>query len=283
MRVLITGTSGNIGSAVAKRLTEDARVIGIDRIAGQYTTHTGCITDAHFMEKMVKKIDAIVHCAAYHAPHVGRVDNDRFQKVNVDATRMLLQMALSCNVSRFVFTSTTSVYGCTTRPKTNAIWVTEHLPPHPEDIYDRTKLAAEKLCESAAHKGLDTIVLRMSRCFPEPDPLQLFYRLYRGVDPGDAAEAHWLAVHSPLKGYHLFNISAETPFIQTDCRALLRNPWQTIGRYCPDAKQRFLNMGWQLPATIDRVYVIDSAKKHLNYHPTRNFSQMLKKKTLPTS
>jgi len=52
-----------------------------------------------------------------------------FRRVNVDATAALLEAALAAKVRRFVLTSTTSVYGCTTRVKAEAIWVTEELRP----------------------------------------------------------------------------------------------------------------------------------------------------------
>ena len=196
MKILITGTSGIIGSEVAKRFAKETEVIGIDLYPSKYTTHIGDINDSSFIDKIMIDVHSVVHCAALHAPHIGVADDSKFYKVNIKGTEILLNKALSYNVSCFIYTSTTSVYGCTTRNKTEAIWVTEELKPNPEDIYDTTKLAAEKLCEKASQSGLNSIVLRVSRCFPEPDYLQVFYRLYRGVSVSDVAEAHFLSVHS---------------------------------------------------------------------------------------
>ena len=279
MRVLVTGSSGRIGSKVAERLALDMDVTGIDLCPGDYTTHVGNFTDASLLDSIMVDVQAVVHCAAYHAPHIGLVDDNLFQEVNVNGTERLLEKALAHRVNRFVYTSTTSVYGCTTRPKLEASWVTEQLEPNPEDIYDTTKLAAEELCEQASKSGLDTIVLRMSRCFPEPDFLQVFYRLYRGVDAKDVAEAHLLAIRSLSKGFHTFNISADTPFVKEDCKILLENPWDVIDQCFPKAKKLFQRKGWKLPGSIDRVYVIEKAKQMLHFKPTRNFEKILAIKT----
>lgn len=277
MKVLVTGTSGRIGSAIAKRLSLNVEVLGIDIIPGRYTTHIGDITNCRFLDNVMHDIYAVVHCAAYHAPHVGIVDDKKFRDVNVKGTENLINKALSNNVNRFVYTSTTSVYGCTTRPKEGAVWVTEQLKPHPEDIYDETKLIAEELCYSAAQSGLDAIILRMSRCFPEPEHLMVFYRLYRGVSREDVAEAHFQAVQSMLKGFHIFNISALSPFTKEECKFLLNDPWFIIDKKIPNARGEFLQAGWQLPDSIDRVYVIDEAIRMLNYKPIHNFEHIYRR------
>jgi UDP-glucose 4-epimerase len=279
LKVLVTGTSGRIGSAIAKRFISDSEVIGVDIIPGKFTTHVGDITDRRFLDDVMHDIYAVVHCAAYHAPHVGVVDDSKFRNVNVTGTENLLNKALATNVKRFVYTSTTSVYGCSTRFKNEAVWVTEQLEPNPEDIYDETKLEAEELCYNASKAGMDTIVLRISRCFPEPDNLMVFYRLYRGVSREDVAEAHFQAVQSGLNGFHVFNISAPSPFVKEECKFLLNDPWSIIDIRFPKARGQFLNAGWQLPDSIDRVYVIEKAINLLRYQPRGNFENILLEKT----
>lgn len=279
MKVLVTGTSGRIGSAIAKRFILDAEVIGVDIIPGRFTTHVGDITNRWFLDDVMHDIYAVVHCAAYHAPHVGVVDDSKFRNVNVTGTENLINKALATKVKRFVYTSTTSVYGCSTRLKNEAVWVTEELEPNPEDIYDETKLKAEELCYNASKAGLDTIVLRISRCFPEPDHIMVFYRLYRGVSREDVAEAHLQAVQSGLKGFHVFNISASSPFIKEECKSLLNDPWSIIDRRFPKARSQFLSAGWQLSDSIDRVYVIEKAVNLIKYNPKGNFENFLLEKT----
>ncbi|MEM8860134.1 MAG: NAD(P)-dependent oxidoreductase [Chloroflexota bacterium] len=275
MRVLVTGSSGHIGSAVAAYVRQSADVVGLDVRPGAETTVVGSIEDRPLLQEIVPNVDGIIHCAAFLTPHVGVVPEDRFTDVNVHGTENLLNLAVQHGVERFVFTSTTSVYGCSTRPKTEAIWVTEELEPAAEDIYDQTKLAAEALCAEASKSGLQTAVMRMSRCFPEPDHLMPFYRLYRGVARQDVAQAHWLGLQADFGDFEIFNISGDSPFQPTDCRELLNDPWAVIDRYFPDGRSQYEQLGWELPGRIDRVYVIEKAKRMLGFHPTESFSDLL--------
>jgi UDP-glucose 4-epimerase len=275
LRILVTGSSGRIGSAVCERIAREAEVVGLDLRPGPWTTALGDITDSHLVESLVQRVDAIVHVAALLTPHVGCRTEEEFRQVNVEGTRILLTAALRAGVSRFVLTSTTSVYGCTSRPKDRAIWVTEALAPQPEDIYDITKLEAEQACREASGPDLSAVVLRMSRCFPEPDHLLAFYRLYRGVDRRDVAEGHWLAATVPLEGFHILNLSAETPFKVGDVDLLWTDPWRVIDERSPEVREAFLKRGWDLPERIDRVYVIEKAKRVLGYRSHYGFRAVL--------
>jgi UDP-glucose 4-epimerase len=278
MRILITGSSGNIGSKIAEIVTQRGICIGVDLVPGKFTTHLGSITDQKLMKEIIPGVDAIIHSAAYLTPHLGVKSEHEFRYVNVHGTEVLLNLAIRHNIKRFVFTSTTSVYGCTTRPKTEAIWVTEALSPNPEDIYDLTKLEAEQLCQQASRTGMNSIILRMSRCFPEPDHLLVFYRLYRGVSRRDVAEAHWLAATSSIPGSETFIISADSPFQQTETRMLFIDPWKVIDGLYAQASKLFDQMKWEKPASVDRVYVIEKAKRLLNYQPQDNFITFLQRK-----
>ncbi|UCE19864.1 MAG: NAD(P)-dependent oxidoreductase [Gemmatimonadota bacterium] len=275
MKVLVTGTSGRIGDAVAKRIAEEAEVFGLDLTPGPRTTHVGDIRNEKLLARALVGVDAVVHLAALHAPHVGIRSAREFEQVNVEATRLLIEHSLRAEVQRFVLTSTTSVYGCTTRAQDSAVWVTEELEPNPEDLYDATKLKAESLCLGAAAKGMTTIVIRMSRCFPEPEHLLAFYRLYRGVDIRDVAEGHYLSLVTPLNGFEIINLSAQSPFEEDDCNLLWRDPWMLIHRRFPTAKARFEKQGWPIPQRIDRVYVIEKAIMLLGYTPRFNFDVFL--------
>jgi UDP-glucose 4-epimerase len=275
MRVLITGTSGKIGAAIAISLKKRAELICLDNRAGSCTSSIVDIRDKEKIFQCVEGVDAVIHCAAFLTPHVGARSDREFWEVNVKGTENLLEACLRHGVKRFVFTSTTSVYGDAMVDQRNAVWVTEELEPQPRDIYDVTKIAAEKLCCDASKQGISCISLRMSRCFPEPDELMAIYRLYRGVDIRDVVQSHELALHSPIKGYEVMNVSNQTPFQQSDSVELSGNADGVILRYFPWAKKEFSTRGWSLPKTIDRVYVIEKAKKLLGYKPAHNFSEHL--------
>jgi nucleoside-diphosphate-sugar epimerase len=275
-RVLLTGSSGRVGRAIAARLRADYDVVGLDLVPGPFTTLVGGIGDAGLVADAVRGSEAIVHTAALHAPHVGRESAARFHAVNVTGTRILLDAALHAGIRRVVYTSSTSVYGHALEPAGRAVWVTEQLEPGPRDVYDETKLAAEQLCREAAATGaLDCIALRIGRCFPEPTRLVAQYRLYRGVDLRDVAEAHHLALRSALTGYQVFVVSAQSPFEPPDCTELLHDARAVLRRRVPDAEDRFAALGWTLPGSIDRVYAIDTARQALGYCPRFNFAELI--------
>ena len=97
------------------------------------------------------------------------------------------------------------------------------------------------------------------------------YRLYRGVDMRDVSAAHELALTADLKGYHVFNISAQSPFSFQDRQLLLADSAKVILHYFPEAERDFSSRDWRLPERIDRVYVIDRARSVLGYRPRYNF------------
>lgn len=168
MRILITGTSGRIGSEIACSLRKREEVICLDNRAGACTTSIVDIREREKMLQCVQGVDAVIHCAAFLTPHLGACSDREFWEVNVLGTENLLEACLKHGVKRFVFTSTTSIYGDAMVNDRSAVWVTENLLPQPRDIYDETKLAAEKLCFDASKQGISCISLRMSRCFPNP-------------------------------------------------------------------------------------------------------------------
>ena len=275
MNILVTGSSGSIGSAIAARLRRHALVTGLDLLPGPETTRTGDIADEGLVRDMVRDMSAVVHTAALHVPHLSTSSEDDFWRVNVDGTRTLLEAAVRAGVSRFVLTSTTSVYGCSERTGPPATWADESFPPQPADAYDRTKLAAEGLCRESAGRRMSSVILRTSRCFPEPEHLVAFYRLYRGVDRRDVAEAHHRAVVSPVTGSVTLNVSGPSPFRREDLPALWDDPWSVIERRVPGVRAAFERRRWPLPSRIDRVYPVGNAKRALGYEPRHGIGRLL--------
>lgn len=265
MRILVTGTAGLIGSAVAERLASEHEVIGLDLRAGpQVSVVADCIDVAEWRHR-VGDVVAIVHVAALHAPHVGQVSDEHFRRTNVEATKQLLDFALSAGVRQFIFTSTTSLYGHALEPGDRTAWIDEQVEPVPRDIYDRTKLEAEQLVAEAGG-SLTCTILRMSRCFPEPAEQMAAYRLHRGIDRRDVAETHALALDrdGPPATYV---ISAATPFEREDSGELLHNAPTVIERRCPGLIARMAAKGWQPPRSIGRVYDGSLAQRELGFTP----------------
>ena len=277
MRVLVTGSSGRIGGSISARLTLRHRVFGLDLQPGPLTTVIGDICDRRLLAATCAGIDAVVHTASLHAPDLGIRPAGEFRRINIEGTRRLLAACAEAGVGRFVYTSTTSLYGHSLVPGGNeAVWVAEYLQPRPRDIYDETKLAAEAACAEAAAGGMTCISLRISRCFPEHPRLIAIYRLYRGVDAADVAQAHELALAPGLKGFQVFNISARSPFSVAECGTLLSDARTAVLAHHPWAPAEFARRGWGLPESIDRVYVVDKAIAGLGYRPAHNFESLFR-------
>jgi UDP-glucose 4-epimerase len=277
VKVLVTGSSGRIGGAVAARLALRHRVTGIDRRPGALTSEIVDVRDTPRLAPLLAGVDAVVHTASLHVPDLAAHDSAEFHAVNVEATRRLLDAAGEAGVGRFVYTSTTSLYGDAMLPEAGeAVWVTETLAPRPRDVYDETKLAAEACIAEAARAGMACVSLRMSRCFAEEPRLVAVYRLYRGVDADDVAQAHELAL-AGRSGFEVFNVSAPTPFERADCRRLFEDAASVILERHPWAAAEFEDRGWLLPRSIDRVYVVDKAIAGLGYRPVHDFAALFRR------
>jgi UDP-glucose 4-epimerase len=277
MRILLTGSSGQLGREIARQLSAQHEVIGLDRIPGPWTSRLDSVTDRATILALMPDIDAIIHTASLHARHLNEASKQDFIDTNISGTLNLLEAAVQAKVRRFVYTSTTSVYGAALVPTDRAVWVTEDLTPQPRDIYDITKLAAEALCKHFAEaQGLPVICLRTARFFPEPPELLAQYRLYRGGDVRDIASAHVLAVTNSTIQYDLFNISARSPFQESDLPELWCDAPAVLRRHIPGIEQLFARRGWILPERIDRVYVIARAEERLGYQPRYNFAEYMR-------
>src|SRR5690349_3266629 len=178
MRILVTGSSGQLGAEVARQFAPEHEVIGLDVRPGEWTTVVGDVADADLIASLMRGVDVVIHIASLHAPHVGQRSLQDFIDTNITGTLRLLEAASAAGVRRFVYTSTTSVYGYSLVPDGHeAVWVTEDLTARPRDIYDITKLAAEELCRLFARDhGLPAICLRVSRFFAQTPDLMAAYR-----------------------------------------------------------------------------------------------------------
>lgn len=277
MKVLLTGSSGRVGRAVYVRLALEHAVIGLDRLPSSTVHFTGDIGRRGLLRRAIKGVDAIVHTAALHAPHVGVLDDSEFRRINVDATRQLALMAADAGIRSFVFTSTTALYGHAAVPPSQAGWLDERLQPQPRTIYHETKLEAEALLEEmASGSDLRVTALRMSRCFPEPAPRMAVYRLHRGVDARDVADAHALALLDERPGFRRYVLSGATPFRRADAERLPEDAPEVIRDRAPRLAEAFDRRGWMLPASIDRVCDPALAMSELGWRPRFGFEEVLK-------
>ncbi|MGF1851119.1 NAD(P)-dependent oxidoreductase [Vibrio satsumensis] len=276
MRILVTGSAGRVGRAIYIKLMRTHDVVGIDKTPCSTADYIGDIRDSALIDGVLENIDVIVHTAALHAPHVGLVPDSEFTSINVDATEKLALAGVKAGVKHFIFTSTTALYGYASTPKSIAGWIDEEVTPKPKSIYHKSKIAAEtKLEEISNLFQLPVTVLQMSRCFPEPADLMAIFRLTRGIDARDVANAHLCAVEKRLSGFNRFIISGATPFHFSDCEALYNEAGAVITHKCPEIALAFQQRSWQLPQSLDRVYDSSSAREKLGWSPIHGFESIL--------
>lgn len=277
MRILITGTAGRIGRAIHVRLSPFHDIVGVDKSPASTVEVVGDITNTELLRRLCDGVDAIIHTAALHAPHVGLVSDNEFERINYHATESLINIALARGVQNMVFTSTTALYGSASRLEGRAAWIDENTIPEPISIYHRTKLAAEDLFHAASgESSLKTSIIRMSRCFPEPAPDMAWYRLSRGVDARDVAEAHALALETKSNNAcETYIVSGHTPFLREDCEELWNNAANVLYRRAPDLVQDFSIRSWKLPTKIDRVYDSSKAQQELGWKPRYGYAEVL--------
>lgn len=291
MRILVTGSSGHLGEALARVLGAGHDVVGLDLLASPHTTVVGSVADRDVVREAVRGVDAVLHLATLHKPHVGSHGRQAFVDTNVTGTLTLLEEAVAAGVGRFVFTSTTSTFGRALVPAAGgpAAWITEEVVPVPRNVYGATKTAAEDLCE-LVHRdhGLPVVVLRTSRFFPEADDrddvraaypdanLKVNELLYRRVDLADVVDAHRLALErAPEIGFGRYVVSATTPFTRDDLAELPTDAPAVVGRLFPDSADLYARLGWRMFPGIDRVYVNARARRDLGWEPRYDFRRAL--------
>ena len=269
--VLVTGSSGVVGGAVAAMAETTGWVVrGVDMASGPRTQLAGDLRDPRTRRRALDGADVVVHVAALHAPHVGRVPDAEFWSVNVDSTEALLAEASARGVSRVVYTSSTSVYGDALVPDGRAVWVDECLTPRPRDVYDETKLAAEAL---VARSAVPAVILRIARCFPEPLETLARHRLHRGVALADVAAAHMLAVTATVTG--TYNVAGPLLFEPDDTEQLYSDAAAVLQRRHPAIAAAFAARRWPLPQHLDRVYDSRAALAALGYRPQHDVLRLL--------
>jgi UDP-glucuronate 4-epimerase len=192
MRALVTGCAGFVGSHLTESLLADGcSVVGVDCFNNNYGRPQKLANIEHAREwdefdfvpidlgrgelhDLVADCDVVYHLAA--EPQARASWGERFEaflRNNVLATQHLLEAAARFPETRFVYASSSSVYGQAERLPTG-----EDVVPMPFSPYGTTKLAGEHLCQAyRANYGVDTVILRYFSVYgPRQRPDMAFNR-----------------------------------------------------------------------------------------------------------
>jgi UDP-glucose 4-epimerase len=227
MRIALTGSSGKLGSVVARELRAAGhRVIGLDAIGtrapdfvqvdltdyGQISDALQAVNDTH------DGVDALVHLAAVPAPGI-RSDVATFHN-NMNATFNTFWAALRAGIRRIVYASSETVLGLPFDVPPPYIPVDEEYPPRPESVYSLVKTLEERMVQELVrwHPDLSVTALRFSNVmwpddyaeFPsfDHDARLRKWNLWGYIDARDGAQAVRLALEKATVGFDRFIIAA---------------------------------------------------------------------------
>lgn len=232
MKVLLTGSTGRVGSRLLPRLIRAGHEVRVllhatrepSTLSTEVERVTGDLLHAETLRPAVFGVDAIVHLAAFfRGPDAARI-----HAVNVDGTRNLAIAALVANPRvRFVFASTNLVYEDTAWPAREEDKLAPRAP------YPTSKVAAEQaLADLYRSEGLDTRVLRLAYVYGDADPHlaeagPLFERWVwhpasrlHLVHHADVAQSVALMLNTPDIGGRTFNVADDAPITAYEVLAL---------------------------------------------------------------
>lgn len=304
--VLITGVGGFIGSHLAERLlASGVRVIGIDNFCDYYNPTIkeqnieACvanenfslvradITDQKAVASMMEthKPKGIVHLAARAGVRPSISDPVLYSQVNLEGTVTLLQAAVENGVERFLFASSSSVYGnAATVPFQEDALLNEPISP-----YAATKRSGELLCYTYWHLyKMPISCLRFFTVFgPRQRPDLAIHKFMRMIDEGESIPVFGDGSTSRdytfigdivdgvcralvnCKAYHIYNLGGSHPISLSDLIAAIE---EAVG------KKANINRLPSQPGDVNRTYAdVTRASEELGYAPQVSIQEGLAK------
>lgn len=305
MKALITGVNGFTGSHLVKALEQQGNtVVGLVRKSsslarlGDRNVHLvyGDITDRDALQTAMTGVDIVFHTAAY--VELGLVDAAEMERVNVEGTRAVMEVAQAVGVSKVVYCSTIGIFGDTKGQVVDETF--QRTQTDFSSAYDRTKYQAQQIVDQLATQGLPVVSVLPSGIFGADDPhfgpvIQQFLKgrlkLWAGGDRitgivhvDDLATAMILAAETGQPGEH-YIISAGDLTTREMFTLLSQETGIPVPREAPEALVRLAGnlldpigrlLRWQPPLSRERVhYIYDrcvrvdatKARQKLGWHP----------------
>jgi UDP-glucuronate 4-epimerase len=306
MRILVTGGAGFIGSHLAERLVSSGHCVSIvDDLndfyspevkranlnavgaAGPVEFHWCDIRNVDAMDRIVGSFqpEAIFHLAARAGVRPSLEQPLLYEETNVKGTLILLEAARRNGVKKFVFASSSSVYGIA-----NRVPFREDDPVHcPISPYAATKLAAEKFCFTYSHLyRLPVVCLRFFTVYgPRQRPDLAIHKFARLIEAGrpvpffgdgssgrdytyiDDAVSGLLAALSYDTRFEIFNIGNSRPVKLTELVSTLE---AALGK--PAVLERRPDQPGDVPLTFADI---SKAGRLLGYQPRTSFEDGIRK------
>ena len=305
MKVLITGAAGFIGSHLCERLLGDGCVVlGVDNFDEFYDPQikrgniAGCLENENFelveadirdraaMDETVgKDIDIIVHLAARAGVRPSIAQPLLYADVNVNGTTVLLEAAKEQRIGKFIFASSSSVYGNNEKVPFSE----EDNVDFPISPYAATKKAGELICHTYHHLyGISLTCLRFFTVYgPRQRPDLAIHKFARLIEQGKPISVYGdgtmsrdftyiddiidgtVAAMEKCAGFNIYNLGESRPITVNDLIAEIEKALgkKAIKEHVPPQ-----------PGDVERTYAdVTKAVKELGYNPTTEIGAGLAK------
>ncbi|WP_298363979.1 NAD-dependent epimerase/dehydratase family protein [Azospirillum sp.] len=165
--VLVTGGAGYVGSALIPKLLEAGHRVTVLDLYLYGDVHAplrpnpklievkGDLRDPEAVAQALEGCDAVIHLACISNDPSFNLDPALGRSINFDSFRPLVRAAKKAGVTRFVYASSSSVYGI--KEEEN---VSEDLPLEPLTDYSRFKMMCEQVLEEERESGFTTLTIR---------------------------------------------------------------------------------------------------------------------------
>ncbi|MHC4265954.1 MAG: GDP-mannose 4,6-dehydratase [Planctomycetota bacterium] len=305
MKILITGAAGFIGSHLTERLLNNGHsVVGIDNFDDFYDPKIKRSNIAvslknknfNFFEDDIRNcdtcdqiitddLDVIVHLAAKAGVRPSIAQPLLYADVNINGTLVLLEAARKCNVKKFIFASSSSVYG-----NNKKVPFSENDPvDHPISPYAATKKACELICHTYNHlydinitslryftvygprQRPDLAVHKFSLLIEQDKPIPIYGdgTMIRDFTYIDDIIDGTIAAIDKCEGYHLYNLGESRTISVND---LITELESVLGK---KAKKEFLP---PQPGDVEKTCAdVAMAINDLGYNPSTDIQTGLKK------
>lgn len=303
-KILVTGAAGFIGSHLCQRLVAQGRqVVGLDNFDPFYDPAVkrrnleqlltdesfelieGDIRDAGCVASILARapVDAIVHLAAKAGVRPSIADPTGYMDVNINGTVVMLEAAKKFNVEKFIFASSSSVYGNT--PKV-PFAETDNVD-YPISPYAATKKAGELICHTYSHLyGLKMTCLRFFTVYgPRQRPDLAIHKFARLIEAGKPIPVYGdgsmrrdftyiddiidgvVAAIDRCAGYEIYNLGESRP-VRLD--VLIAELEKALG------KTAIIDRQPEQPGDVFQTYAdVSKAVRCLGYHPKTQFTDGL--------
>ncbi len=176
--ILVTGGAGYLGSVLVPkllRLGHNVRVLDLCLFGGKElfpaaAFESGALELIHgdmgreeLLERGLEGADAVIHLAGISNDPSSDLDPALTRRVNVDASRLVIDMAREAGVTRFINASSSSVYGIKNEPD-----VTEDLALNPLTVYSESKVLIERYLKERKRAMLGVSVRSATICGMSP-------------------------------------------------------------------------------------------------------------------